>query len=78
MGANVAIKDRVAFVRGVPKLYGAAVTGLELRGTAALVLAGLVAEGYTTVSGARHIDRGYHKIEDELSSLGADIQRVED
>lgn len=78
MGADVHIKDRVAFVRGVEKLYGASVTGMELRGTASLILAGLVAEGYTTVSGSKHIDRGYRKIEDELASLGADIKRVQD
>ena len=78
MGADIHVKDRVAFVRGVKKLYGASVTGMELRGTASLVLAGLVAEGYTTVSGVRHIDRGYSAIESELSSLGADIRRVID
>ena len=78
MGADVHVKDRVAFVRGVKRLYGASVTGMELRGTASLILAGLVAEGYTTVSGAKHIDRGYASIEKELASLGADIKRVED
>ncbi len=78
MGADVHIKDRVAFVRGVDKLYGASVSGMELRGTASLILAGLVAEGYTTVAGSKHIDRGYRHIEKELSVLGADIERVED
>lgn len=78
MGADVHVCDRVAVVRGVPKLYGASVAGMELRGTASLVLAGLVAEGYTTVSGTKHIDRGYHKIEDDLSLLGADIKRIDD
>lgn len=77
MGADVHVCDRVAVVRGVPKLYGAAVTGMELRGTASLVLAGLVAEGYTTISGAHHVDRGYCKIEDDLISLGADIKRID-
>lgn len=78
MGADVHVCDRVAVVRGVPKLYGASVTGMELRGTASLVLAGLVAEGYTTVSGTKHIDRGYHHIENDLSLLGADIKRIDD
>lgn len=78
MGADVHLCDRVAVVRGVPKLYGASVTGMELRGTASLVLAGLVAEGYTTVSGTKHIDRGYCHIEDDLSLLGADIKRIDD
>lgn len=78
MGADVHIKDRVAFVRGVKKLSGASVTGMELRGTASLVLAGLVAEGYTTVSGIKHIDRGYYKIENDLAALGAKIKRIEE
>lgn len=78
MGADVHVCDRVAVVRGVPKLYGASVTGMELRGTASLVLAGLVAEGYTTVSGTKHVDRGYHHIEDDLTLLGADIKRIDD
>ncbi len=78
MGADVHVKDRVAFVRGVPHLYGASVCGMELRGTASLILAGLVAEGYTTVSNIRHVDRGYKNIELELASLGADIKRIDD
>ncbi len=78
MGADIHVKDRVSVVHGVKHLYGAPVTGLELRGTASLVLAGLVAEGYTIVSGVKHIDRGYHRIEEELSGLGADIRRIED
>lgn len=78
MGADVHVCDRVAVVRGVPKLYGASVTGMELRGTASLVLAGLVAEGYTIVSGTKHIDRGYHFIENDLTLLGADIKRIDD
>ena len=78
MGADVHVKDRVAFVRGVERLYGASVSGMELRGTASLVLAGLVAEGYTTVSNIRHVDRGYKNIENDLASLGADIKRIDD
>ena len=78
MGADIYIKDRVAFVRGVEKLYGASVSGMELRGTASLILAGLVAEGYTTVLNAKHVDRGYKNIEKDLTSLGADIKRIDD
>ena len=77
MGADIHLKDRVAFVRGVPNLFGAEVFGMDLRGTAALVLAGLCAEGYTTVHNVKHIDRGYESIERDLSLLGADIKRVE-
>ena len=76
MGADIHLKDRVAFVRGVPRLFGAEVFGMDLRGSAALVLAGLCAEGYTTVHNTKHIDRGYESIETELSILGADIKRV--
>ena len=77
MGADIHLRDRVAFVRGVPKLFGAEVFGMDLRGTASLILAGLCAEGYSVVNNARHIDRGYNRIEIELSSLGADIKRVD-
>ncbi len=76
MGADIQIKDRIAIVRGVEKLYGAEVFGADLRGTAGLVLAGLVAEGYTTVRNIHHIDRGYEKIENIFSKLGADIKRI--
>ncbi len=78
MGADVHVKDRVAFVRGVKHLYGASVSGMDLRGTASLVLAGLVADGYTMISNVHHIDRGYKNIEIELSKLGADIKRIDD
>ncbi len=75
MGADIRLKDRVAIVNGVDKLYGAEVKCCDLRGGAALTIAGLVAEGYTTVNDIRHIDRGYYKLEDTLSMLGADIKR---
>lgn len=76
MGAKIKVKDRVAIVDGVEKLFGAEVEVHDLRGGAALTIAGLVAEGYTTVNDIRHIDRGYYKLEDTLSSLGADIKRL--
>lgn len=75
MGANITVKDRVAVVRGVKRLYSATVQAEDLRGGASLVLAGLVADGETVVGGAHHIDRGYYKIENDLSNLGADIFR---
>lgn len=77
MGADVFVKDRVAIVKGVDTLFGADVCGTDLRGTAALVLAGLVAKGYTTVSNIHHVDRGYNHIEQDLLKLGADIKRVD-
>ncbi len=78
MGADIKVKDRVAIVSGVEKLYGADITCCDLRGGAALTIAGLVAEGYTTLNDVRHIDRGYFKLEETLSSLGADIKRLEE
>lgn len=77
MGANIVVKDRVACVSGVSTLQGASVYATDLRGGASLVLAGLVAKGYTTVNDIWHIDRGYYNIEGVLRSLGADIYRVE-
>lgn len=76
MGAKIKVKDRVAVVDGVEKLFGATVTAHDLRGGAALTIAGLIAEGYTTVDDVRHIDRGYFRLEEALSSLGADIKRL--
>lgn len=76
MGANITVKDRTAVITGVEKLYGASVNSTDLRGGVGLVLAGLVAEGYTTVNNIFHIDRGYYKIETELSKLGAEIKRL--
>ena len=76
MGADITLKDKTAVVQGVPKLYGATVVASDLRGGAGLVLAGLSADGYTTVEEAGHIDRGYFKIEEDLSKLGANITRL--
>jgi UDP-N-acetylglucosamine 1-carboxyvinyltransferase len=78
MGANVTLKDRMAIIRGVERLTGSEVEGKDLRGGAALVLAGLRAEGRTVVRGVHHIDRGYEDLAKELSALGAYIVRVED
>ena len=76
MGAQITVKDRVAVVKGVKNLHGATVLAQDLRGGAALVLAGLVAKGETEVLGVEHIDRGYYKIEEDLSALGANIKRM--
>ena len=76
MGAQIVVKDRYAIVRGVQKLYGCQVYAHDLRGGAALVLAGLVADGTTIVGNVRHIDRGYYQLEEALSSVGGCIKRI--
>lgn len=75
MGANVVVNGRIAIVQGVESLYGARVTARDLRGGAALTIAGLQAQGETIVDNAHLIDRGYDRFEDMLAALGADIQR---
>lgn len=75
MGANIVIKNNVAVIKGVERLHGTEVKSMDLRGGAALVLAGLCAEGTTIVEQARIIDRGYETLESELNLLGADIKR---
>ncbi|MEN3202245.1 MAG: UDP-N-acetylglucosamine 1-carboxyvinyltransferase [Atribacterota bacterium] len=76
MGAKIQVEGRSAVVVGVEKLNGTQVTATDLRAGAALVLAGLAAEGVTEVYGVRHIDRGYEDLEVKLRSLGASIERV--
>ncbi len=75
MGADVRIEGHHALINGVPKLEGAPVRSTDLRGGAALVLAGLAADGETVVSGVHHIDRGYEDYVGHLRALGADINR---
>ena len=77
MGANIKIDGRTAFIEGVSKLTGCQVKATDLRAGAAMILAGLVAEGYTEVNDIYHIDRGYMNIEEKFRSLGADIERVD-
>ncbi|MCX7883526.1 MAG: UDP-N-acetylglucosamine 1-carboxyvinyltransferase [Caloramator sp.] len=77
MGANIKIDGRSAVIEGVPKLTGAQVKATDLRAGAALVLAGLVAEGKTEISDIHHLDRGYVNIVEKMQSIGADIQRIE-
>ena len=76
MGADITVRGRTALIRGVNKLHGAKVTAGDLRGGAALVIAGLVAEGQTTVLDLSYIDRGYAEFEYKLKKLGAKIRRV--
>lgn len=75
MGANIKVNHQTAYVTGVKTLLGADVYANDLRGGVALVLAGLCAQGYTTVHNIFHIERGYDKIEQVLTRLGADIRR---
>lgn len=78
LGADITPKARVAVVRGKPTLAGAAVMATDLRASASLVLAGLVADGETQVSRIYHLDRGYEDLEGKLKSLGADIHRAKE
>ena len=76
MGANIRIEGRQAVVAGVPELTGAQVLASDLRASASLVLAGLIARGETIIDRVYHIDRGYEKIEEKLARVGARIERV--
>lgn len=75
MGADIRIKNGVAIIRGVPSFSGAPVQATDLRAGAALVLAGLAAQGVTHVRGLRHIDRGYEGLDEKLRGVGAQIER---
>jgi len=77
MGANIKIDGRSAIIEGGNKLMGAKVKATDLRAGAALVLAGLAADGITEISDVEHIDRGYVKIDEKLKSLGANIERLD-
>jgi UDP-N-acetylglucosamine 1-carboxyvinyltransferase len=76
LGADIQLKGNTAVIRGVPKLTGAPIMATDLRASASLVLAGLVAEGQTVVDRVYHIDRGYEIIEEKLGQLGARIRRI--
>ena len=76
MGAQITLKGNTAISTGVERLAGAPVMATDLRASASLVLAGLVADGETTIGRIYHIDRGYERIEEKLAQLGADIRRV--
>ncbi len=76
MGANIRLESNTAIITGVDRLTAAPVMATDLRASASLVLAGLVAEGQTVVDRIYHIDRGYECIEEKLSQLGAEIRRM--
>ncbi len=76
LGANIELEENVAIVKGMKKLKGAKVMSTDLRASASLILAGLIAKGQTEILRVYHIDRGYERIEQKLQQLGADIERV--
>lgn len=78
LGAEIKIEGRSAIIEGVEKLYGSPLNSTDLRGGAAMIIAGLCADGITEVHCLEHVDRGYEKIEDKLRALGAKIERVEE
>jgi UDP-N-acetylglucosamine 1-carboxyvinyltransferase len=78
MGADITVSGRTAVVRGVEQMVGAPVMATDLRASMSLILAGLAADGETAVSRVYHLDRGYERLEEKLSAVGADIERVSD
>lgn len=78
MNANIKIEGRSVIIEGISELQGAEVAATDLRAAAALILAGLVSDGYTRVTELKHLDRGYVDIVDKLAALGADIKRVDE
>ena len=76
LGARIEVDGRVAVVQGVERLSGATVMATDLRASAGLVIAALVADGETTIDRIYHLDRGYDRMEAKLRTLGADIERV--
>jgi UDP-N-acetylglucosamine 1-carboxyvinyltransferase len=76
LGAKIAIEGNTAIMEGVAKLSGATVMATDLRASASLVIAGLVAKGETVVDRIYHLDRGYDRMERKLAALGADIKRI--
>ena len=76
MGTDITINGTTAFINGVESISGAQVMATDLRASASLILAGLVAKGETIVDRIYHIDRGYERIEEKLSNLGAEIIRL--
>ncbi len=78
MGAEIRLEGNTAIIRGVQHLTAAPVMATDLRASASLVLAGLVAQGRTDIERIYHIDRGYERFEERLRKLGASITRVKD
>ena len=77
MGARIETRNNTAIIEGVPRLSGASVMATDLRASASLVVAGLVADGETIVRRVYHLDRGYEHIEKKLAGAGADVTRIQ-
>jgi UDP-N-acetylglucosamine 1-carboxyvinyltransferase len=77
LGADIEVEGNTAVIKGVARLTGANVMATDLRASACLVIAGLIADGETTIDRIYHLDRGYERIEDKLSALGARIRRTQ-
>jgi UDP-N-acetylglucosamine 1-carboxyvinyltransferase len=77
LGAEIKVEGKTAIIEGVEKLTGCPVVATDLRAGAALILAGIIADGVTEIQGIEHVDRGYENIEEKFKDLGANIQRVE-
>ena len=77
MGADIGIDGNTAIVRGVSKLNSAQVMATDLRASAALILAGLIADGETVIDRIYHLDRGYESVEEKLSNIGAKVRRID-
>ena len=77
MGASIQVDNKVAVIDGVEKLHGCSVKACDLRAGAAMVIAGLVADGTTTIEDAHYIERGYEAMIEKLRGIGADISRIE-
>ena len=78
MGADIQIDGKTAIITGTPRLSGATVSAKDLRAGAALIIAGLAAEGTTVVKNIHYVERGYERIIEKLTGLGAQIKRIED
>ena len=76
MGASIKVEGNIAIIEGVESLSGASITAPDLRAGAALVVAGLVATGYTTVDSIHYIERGYENFEGKMSALGAHMEKI--
>ena len=75
LGANIKVNGKTAFIKGVKELKGAEVQATDLRASAAMVLAGLIAEGTTRIYNIYHLDRGYENIDEKLKNIGAVLKR---
>jgi UDP-N-acetylglucosamine 1-carboxyvinyltransferase len=78
MGAHITVEHNKAVVKGIERLYGGFVIATDIRASCALVLAGLVAQGKTMITGIHHWQRGYHALEHKLRQLGADIEIIDE